>query len=1028
MSLSRSQRITDNFYQWEQLGRGWHLFNAPVELEPEFIPFTPASFVGDDDVVDETFRPSLFTKAVNLVTNALSPQETLSEEVEPNEPIVQAHLYQSDESLESFSISFPHGEKPFKALDIEKFLTMLSFTNSTVCFEIVAWNDLIRLQFVCGQSDTAHIQSQIKAYFPTCILQNGTSYINNIIDGEKYCSIVDFGLEEEYMRHIAMADKFDSDPLTGLYGVLDHLEDGEQAVIQILFKGTLNPWAQSIMQSVSDAKGESTFSNAPEMPKLALEKISAPLFGVGIRILGQDYSYEKAHKTGSKVATALMQSSKSIGNKLIPLNNNHYSDEDHLRDVTLRQTRRLGMLLNAKELGTFVHYPLAITAKKLETDIRKTKRAPNIAWGSDYCLGTNSHQGFEGIVTLYPQQRLKHMHVIGATGTGKSTMLQSLIVQDILLGNNIAVLDPHGDLIESILPYIPESRYDDVIIIDPADSEFPVGFNILTAHSDIEKEILASDLVAVFRRLSTSFGDQMHSVLANAILAFVESTEGGTLIDLRRFLIEKPFREQFLKTVSDPSVVYYWQKEYPILKSNSVGSILTRLDSFLRPKLIRNMVAQKKSLDFESIMDSKKILLIKLSQGLIGTENSYLLGSFLVSKIYQSAMARQALSKDNRTSFYMYVDEFQNFITPSMSSILSGTRKYGLGCILAHQDMSQLQKYDTELANSVISNAGTRVCFRVGDIDAKRLSEGFSSFEAQDIQNLGVGQAIARIERPEYDFTMSTLVLNDVPIEQAQKTKQFLISLSRAKYGTEKQTVEQSLEYLKDTTLQEKEILQSKGLKKDISLEAVIFNKEVSEETAIHEIIQTIKPQEIVDNKTKDKLVKQQDITEHRYTQMYVKKMAEARGFTAKLEALTPSGGGRVDVLLERNGKTIACEIGMTTTKDWEVHNIIKCIEAGYDEIISIVKDGKFAASIAMKIASALDPKLVSRIKVFELAEFINFLDKLISPEPIEQKIKGYRVKVNYASSSEQDVTQKKAAISKILIDAKNKDSNETKT
>jgi hypothetical protein len=1006
--LSAREKRTINFYEWEQRGRGWQVFGTPVELEPEFVPFTP--YVPKTKRVDESLRPNLLNKAMGFIGNQLKGSKEQEEEP-PAKNSVQAYNFVSEEELQSFSISFPNGEKPFKGQDIEKFLTMLSYTRVHVSFEIIAWDDMIRLQFVCRETDVAHVESQVKAYFPTCIIQNLTSCINNLIDEEKYFSIADFGLDEECVRPIATTDKFDTDPLTGIYGILEHLQDGEQAVIQILFKGTANSWAQSMYSSVTDAKGESFFVDAPEMPKLAQEKISAPLFAVSIRVMGQDTSYDKACRVTDKISAALMQSSRSGSNKLIQLRNTGYSEEDHIVDVALRQTHRVGMLLNAKELATFVHYPLGIHSKKLEKSTGKTKRAPNMAWGSDFCLGTNYHQGFEGTVTLYPPQRLKHMHVIGATGTGKSTFLQSCIVQDIHLGNGVAVLDPHGDLIESILPYIPESRYDDVIIIDPADSEFPVGFNILTAHSDIEKEILASDLVAVFRRLSTSFGDQMHSVLANAILAFVESTEGGTLIDLRRFLIERPYREQFLKTVSDPSVVYYWQKEFPILKSNSIGPILTRLDSFLRPKIIRNMVAQKKSLDFENIMDSKKILLIKLSQGLIGTENSYLLGTFLVSKIYQSAMARQALSKENRTDFYMYIDEFQNFITPSMSSILSGTRKYGLGCILAHQDMSQLQKYDTELANSVISNAGTRVCFRVGDIDAKRFADGFSAFEAKDIQNLGVGQTIARIERPEYDFTMSTLTLNDIFTEVAEETKNNIIERSRAKYGTAKQTVEQSLEYLRDERMPAKEIIQEVAHK---IIEPIIIPpiQKIVEIIPEPEIVKVVKPTEIIDGKTKEKLIRQKELTEHRFSQMYIKKMAEARGFSAKIEEPTPDGEGRVDVLLERNGKKIACEIGMTTTVEWEIHNIQKCFNSGVDFVVAIVKNKESRLAMQNEIIERFSGELDNRIFVKDTQELLKFLDEEIFQHiESENRIKGYRVKVEYNSISDNQMLEKKKSI-----------------
>jgi hypothetical protein len=423
--LSAREKRTINFYEWEQRGRGWQVFRTPVELEPEFVPFAP--YVPKTKRVDESLHPNLLNKAINFIGDQLKAKE--QEEETPVENEVQAYNFVSEEELRSFSISFPNGEKPFKGQDIEKFLTMLSYTRVHVSFEIIAWDDMIRLQFVCRESDVVHIESQIKAYFPTCIIQNLTACINNLIDEEKYFSIADFGLDEEYVRPIATSDKFDTDPLTGAYGILEHLQDGEQAVIQILFKGTVNSWAQSMYSSVTDAKGESFFVDAPEMPKLAQEKISAPLFAVSIRVIGQDTSYDKACRVTDKISAALMQSSRSGSNKLIQLRNTGYSEEDHIVDVALRQTHRVGMLLNAKELATFVHYPLGIHSKKLEKNTGKTKRAPNMAWGSDFCLGTNYHQGFDGTVTLYPPQRLKHMHVIGATGTGKSTFLQSCIVQ-----------------------------------------------------------------------------------------------------------------------------------------------------------------------------------------------------------------------------------------------------------------------------------------------------------------------------------------------------------------------------------------------------------------------------------------------------------------------------------------------------------------------------------------------------------------------------------------------------------------------
>jgi len=245
--------------------------------------------------------------------------------------------------------------------------------------------------------------------------------------------------------------------------------------------------------------------------------------------------------------------------------------------------------------------------------------------------------------------------------------------------------------------------------------------------------LLASDLVSVFQRLSTSWGDQMQSVLQNAILAFLNSSRGGTLADLRRFLIEPGFRNEFLNSVSDPNILYYWHKGFSHLSGNqSKGPILTRLEMFLSQRPIAHMVSQSENrLDFGEIMDTGKIFLAKLPEGLLGRENSYLLGALLVSKFQQLVMARQAKKVAARRDFWIYIDEFANFITPTMAEILSGARKYRIGLTLAHHELHQLQR-NSEVASAVMAHPYTRVVFRVGDDDAKKLAEGFSSFEPSD--------------------------------------------------------------------------------------------------------------------------------------------------------------------------------------------------------------------------------------------------------------------------------------------------------
>jgi hypothetical protein len=349
-------------------------------------------------------------------------------------------------------------------------------------------------------------------------------------------------------------------------------------------------------------------------------------------------------------------------------------------------------------------------------------------------------------------------------------------------------------LIDAILQRIPPERADDVVLLDPADEDFPVGFNILSAHSELEKNLLASDLVAVFRRLSTSWGDQMNAVLGNAIIALLESNRGGTLIDLRRFLVEPAFRREFLSTVQDQDVIYYWMKEFPLLSGRPQGPVLTRLDTFLRPKVVRYMVGQKDSrLDFADVMDRGKIFLARLSHGAIGEENAHLLGTLLVSKFHQVVLGRQRIAETERRYFWLYVDEFQNFATPSMAAILSGARKYRLGLILAHQELHQLASKAPEVASAVAANPFTRVCFRLGDDDAKKLATGFVSFEAIDLQNLSTGEAICRVERAELDFNLRTAPLSEVDERTVASVRQQAVMLSRKKYAVAREEVEAEL-------------------------------------------------------------------------------------------------------------------------------------------------------------------------------------------------------------------------------------------
>lgn len=998
------EQLTANFYQWEKRGRGWHVYDYPVELEPPFEPFIfhfPSTI---QPAIDDGRKPGLFEKLWKRITKTSEVEATNIEETSFE---LKAAAFNDESGLREISISLPLEQK-ITIQHAEQFLLNLYYCKLPVSFEIIGLENSIHLQLCCREPDFLQIRQQLKAYFPDIVLNEEDNLLINAWNYENETVVVDFGLSQEFMRPLKIFKSFETDPLIGIVAALENLEEGEMGVLQILFQGVCNPWSESILRSVTDGEGRSFFADASEMVHLAEEKTKRPLFATAIRVVGQSPESYRAWEIVRLLGSGLAQLANPQSNELIPLANDDYDEQSHKEDILLRQTHRSGMLLNSEELVSLVHPPSAsVSSQKLQREWKRTKIPPRIVLGHQLILGENIHQGKRTSVTLSPEQRLRHMYVIGATGTGKSTLLLNLIIQDIKNGLGIAVLDPHGDLIDNILGHIPEDRFDDVILLDPADANYPIGLNILSAHSEIEKNVLASDLVSIFRRHSTSWGDQMTSVLGNTILAFLESESGGTLIDLRRFLVEAEYRKSFLETVKDPEVVYYWQKEFSLLKGNTLGSILTRLDTFLRPKLIRHMMAQKEGINFQDILDSRKIFLVKLSHGLIGEENAYLLGSFIVSKLHQVAAARQIKSISERQNFYVYIDEFQHFITPSMAAILSGARKYHLGLILAHQELRQLWNQDTEIANSVISNPGTRICFRLGDFDAKKLEEGFSFFKAQDLQNLGVGEAICRVERTEYDFNLKTLAPPEINPELVRQRQEKIINLSRKKYSLHREELEAKLAKERKWT----------------SIPPKPF-----EEIPVKKVERPVKVEELIRKEPELPIKKEKPALElpllpgrggaqHKYLQSLIKRMAEEKGYRAIIEQTTPDGLGRVDVSLETDGKKIACEISLTTTDEQEMGNIEKCLKAGYEKVILCCSEKKNLEKVKALVLRRLGSSEQEKVLFFLPEDLFFYLEQEAAKMATKEgRVKGYKVKVQYQPVTEEEKKSKREALAKVIL------------
>jgi hypothetical protein len=501
----------------------------------------------------------------------------------------------------------------------------------------------------------------------------------------------------------------------------------------------------------------------------------------------------------------------------------------------------------------------------------------------------------------------------------------------------------------------------------------------------------------------------MDSVFANAIVAFLESERGGTLLDLRRFLVEEDFRLAFLASVRDPEIVYYWSKEFSLLKGKPQAPILTRLDTFLRPKLIRYMVVQRENrLDFGRIMNQKKIFLAKLAQGAIGEGNAYLLGALLVSKFHQLAIGRQEIEASDRSPFYLYIDEFQNFVTPSMASILSGARKYRLGLILAHQELRQLWSQDAEVGSAVISNPSTRICFRLGDFDAKKLAPGFSFFEAEDLQNLGVGEAVCRVERAEYDFNLKTLPVPKVSQDTVRNRRERLLTLSRERYGKNREDVKRQL--AREFEEAPRQAPPEKPKQRATPPPAAPKTPIVPRAKTVD-----LKPPLAVPEVPLPGRGGQQ----HKYLQQLVKRVAESKGYRAVIEKSILNGAGSVDVSLETDGEKIACEISVTTTDQHELENIGKCLAAGYDTVVLVASDPKAKNRLWEAVSSGIDAANRERVLVLLPDEFLGYLEqKEATAAAKEGTVRGYKVKVQYRPVGGAEKSARKQAISQVVLGA----------
>ena len=392
------------------------------------------------------------------------------------------------------------------------------------------------------------------------------------------------------------------------------------------------------------------------------------------------------------------------------------------------------------------------------------------------------------------KNRRGHMYIIGKTGTGKSSLIANMALSDIRAGNGIGLLDPHGDLSEDILNRIPKERINDVVYFNPADMEFPVGFNPLEKVPRDKQHLIVSGIISVFRKIWSEFwGPRLEHILRYSLFTLLEYP-GSTLLDLPRLLTDPAFRKEIFTHLSQREILSFWYNEFDKysawLRSEAISPILNKVGQFLVNLPLRNIIGQSKStFDLREITDGKKILVANLAKGKIGEDNTSVLGSLLLTEIWLKMLGRANMREDERTPYYLYVDEFHSFMTLSFAAILSESRKYGLNMVMANQYLTQL---DEKVRGAIFGNVGSIISFRVGAEDAKYLAKEFSPFSENDFTNLPNHDIYLRLMIDgvtSTPFSATTLPLDEARVSHGTE----IINESRRLHGKPRQLVERDI-------------------------------------------------------------------------------------------------------------------------------------------------------------------------------------------------------------------------------------------
>lgn len=703
----------------------------------------------------------------------------------------------------------------FSSLKKSGFFSFLEL-DDTISLEIVGRKADIRFYVSAPSSIIDLVEKTIYSYYPQADIQRVEE--PNIFTEQGQVSFARLVQKGASYHPLKTYRDLPTDPLAALTSSVSKMDDGEGAIIQFLIRPASSSWqkhGKSYVSSVKKTESDpekATFGTDAKVLERVDEKTSKPGFETAIRIVVSSKTKQMADAHLRNIKSAFAQFTSDLSGlkgvktrfkggfmlnfiyKFFPV-----AQIPFFKDISL---------LSTDELATLFHLPNK-TVETPHIHWLKAKSAPvpsKVLDSRGTFIGHGKYRGIKQPVYINYEDRRRHVYIVGKTGTGKSFLLQDMAIQDIKAGHGVCVIDPHGDLIDEIIKYIPPNRAEDVIYFDPSETTRPMGLNLLEAYDEEQKHFLTTAIINLMYKLydpqrTGIIGPRFEHAVRNAMLT-VMSEEGATFIEVVRILTDAKFVQELLPKVQDPIIRRYWTDQIAqtsdFHKSEVLDYIVSKFGRFVTNKTMRNIIGQSaSSFNFRKVMDEGKILLINLSKGKLGEENSNFLGLVLIPKILVAAMSRQEIPEEKRRDFFLYVDEFQNFATPDFATILSEARKYHLNLTVANQFIGQVEE---EVKNAVFGNVGTLISFRLGVTDASYLQREFQPvFSESDLINIErfhiyMKTTVNNEPVPPFsvDLTKDVAKIKSLANEKLAKAT---IELSRLKYGRPRDLIETEISH-----------------------------------------------------------------------------------------------------------------------------------------------------------------------------------------------------------------------------------------